>query len=100
MELKYKYLIAYLIIILLLLLTWILPKLTNNNIKKNIIKNEKMLHSIIFIILSIIIIFNGYIYPTKDIKKSLIHENIYVYYFILIFIIFNILHESLNLKDT
>ena len=33
-----------------------------------------------------------------DIKKSLIHENIYVYYFIIIFIIFNILHELLKFE--
>ena len=90
MDLKYKYLVAYSIIIILLLLTWVLPKF-NYNI------NEKRLHSIIFTLLSFIIILNIYIYPTKDIKNSLIHENIYVYYFIMIFIIFNMVHEMFKL---
>ena len=93
MELKYRYLIAYLMIVLLLLIIWVLPKLSDCNIVKYIHKNEKRLHSILFIILAFIIISNGYIYPTQDIKNSLIHENIYVYYAVLIFIILCILHE-------
>ena len=99
MELKYKYLIGYSMIIILLLIIWVLPKLNDNNdIIKNINKKEKTLHSIIFLILSFIIISNVYIYPTKDVQNSLIHENIYVYYFIIIFIIFNILHELLKFE--
>ena len=96
MDLKYKYLIAYLIIIILLLLTWVLTKF-NDDISTYIDKNKKRLHSIIFTLLSFIIISNIYIYPTKDIKNSLIHENIYVYYFIMIFIIFNMVHEMFKL---
>ena len=96
MDLKYKYLISYSIIIILLLLTWVLPKF-NDDILTYININEKRLHSIIFTLLSFIIISNIYIYPTKDIKNSLIHENIYVYYFIMIFIIFNMLHELFKL---
>ena len=67
-----------------------IPKLSDCSIVKYIHKNEKILHSILFIILAFIIISNGYIYPTQDIKNSLIHENIYVYYAVLIFIIFEL----------